>query len=251
MTIEETIKYFGNLNRVCTALDIAPQNMTKWKKNGYIPMLQQYRIAKLTNDVLVPDETDPSKIKVIKERHIGYKRVSSKDQNTSIQLNGIALDCIYQDFVMGATKERPQLKACLDTLREGDTLYINSVDRISRSVGDLVAVVERVVGVGAKIQLVEEGLSLSGHKDEMFSTCMIQVLGVFAQLERAMRKERQREGIEQAKKNGTRSGRPFGNQPLDMTRRDEAIEYSKSGMNISQIARAMKLSRASIYKLIE
>jgi DNA invertase Pin-like site-specific DNA recombinase len=182
--------------------------------------------------------------------NIGYKRVSTKEQSTARQLDGIQLDRVYEDHVSGATKDRPQLKVCLDVLREGDILYIHSVDRLSRSVRDLIEIVEQVVKSGAKIQLVKEGMSLSGHKDDMFAMCMVHVMTAFAQLERAMSKERQREGIAISKERGTKSGKPFGKQPLDYNRRPEAIEYSKQGNNISQIALLMKLSRASIYKLL-
>jgi len=62
MNIEEVERQFGNLNQACIALDIAPQNMTRWRKTGYIPLLQQYRIAELTDGRLMPDELDPSKV---------------------------------------------------------------------------------------------------------------------------------------------------------------------------------------------
>lgn len=182
--------------------------------------------------------------------HIGYKRVSTRDQTTARQLDGVPLDRIYEDFVSGATKDRPQLKSCLDALRQGDALYIHSVDRLSRSVRDLVEIVDHVIKAGAKIILVKEGLSLSGHKDDMFSLCMVQVMGCFAELERAMSRERQREGIAQTKIHGTRSGKPFGNQPLDMTRATEAKSLSASGMSNRKIAIQMNLSRPSIAKLL-
>lgn len=182
--------------------------------------------------------------------HIGYKRVSTREQSTARQLDGIKLERIYEDHASGATKDRPQLKACLDALREGDILYIHSVDRLSRSVRDLIEIVDQVVKAGAKLQLVKEGMSLSGHKDDMFAMCMVHVMTAFAQLERSMSKERQREGTIQAKIHGTRSGKPWGNQPLDMTLRPQAISLSMQGNNISQIAKLMKLSRASIYKLL-
>lgn len=62
MSLDEAIDYFGNLNRVCLALNIKPQNMTKWKRNGYIPYLQQYRLAELTEGALMPDDIDPLKL---------------------------------------------------------------------------------------------------------------------------------------------------------------------------------------------
>lgn len=61
MTLDEVEAYFGTFYRACKKLEIVPQNMTKWKKQGYIPMIQQYRIAKLTEGELMPDEEDPKK----------------------------------------------------------------------------------------------------------------------------------------------------------------------------------------------
>lgn len=183
---------------------------------------------------------------------IGYKRVSSKDQSTARQLVDIELDKpAYEDFVSGATKDRPELKRCLDVLREGDTLYVHSVDRLSRSVGDLIQIVDVIIKAGATLKLVKEGLTLSGSKDDLFSMCMVQVMTAFAQLERAMSKERQREGIAQSKLNGTKSGKPFGKQPLDPALKPEAIRLCNEGNNITQIAKALKISRASVYKLLE
>lgn len=182
---------------------------------------------------------------------IGYKRVSTKDQCTARQLVDIELDKpAYEDFVSGATKDRPELKRCLDVLREGDILYVHSVDRLSRSVRDLIEIVDQVIKAGATLKLVKEGLTLSGSKEDLFSMCMIQVMTAFAQLERAMSKERQREGIEMSKIKGTKSGRPFGTPPLDMNRRSEAIKLCDQGLNITAIAKTMKLSRGSIYKLL-
>lgn len=184
--------------------------------------------------------------------NIGYKRVSTKDQSTARQLVDIPLDKpAYEDYVSGATKDRPELQRCLDVLREGDTLYVHSVDRLSRSVRDLIEIVDVIVKAGATLKLVKEGLTLSGSKDDLFSMCMIQVMTAFAQLERAMSKERQREGTLQAKLNGTKSGKPWGTQPLDMTRSQEAIDLLEQGHNVSHIAKAMRLSRGSIYKLLK
>lgn len=184
--------------------------------------------------------------------NIGYKRVSTRDQSTARQLVDIPLDKpAYEDYVSGATKDRPELARCLDVLREGDTLWVHSVDRLSRSVRDLIEIVDIIVKAGATLKLVKEGLTLSGSKDDLFSMCMIQVMTAFAQLERAMSKERQREGIAQAKLKGTRTGKPFGTQPLDMSRSQEAITLLEQGNNISVIAKTMGLSRGSIYKLLK
>lgn len=183
--------------------------------------------------------------------HIGYKRVSTTDQSTARQLVGIELERIYEDKASGATKDRPELKRCLDALREGDTLHVHAVDRLSRSMRDLLDIVDVVLKAKANLIIYSPRLEFSSQSEDYLQTFQLQLFGIVGQLERAMCRQRQREGIAHAKVNGTKTGKPFGNQPLDMNRRDEAIDYSKQGMNISQIAKAMKLSRASIYKLLQ
>lgn len=182
--------------------------------------------------------------------NIGYKRVSTKDQLTDRQLLGISLDRVYEESVSGATRDRPRLIACIDALREGDVLHIHSVDRLARSLVDALDIIEQVIQAGATIIFHAEKLEFSSDRANPYHTFVLQIFASIAQLERSMGKQRQKEGIERAKERGTRSGKPFGKQPLDMTRRDEAISLSMTGLNISQIARAMKLSRPSISKLL-
>lgn len=182
--------------------------------------------------------------------HIGYKRVSTVDQSTARQLAGIELERVYEDHASGANKDRPELKRCLEVLREGDTLHVHAVDRLSRSMRDLLDIVDTVLKAKANLIIYSPRLEFSSQTEDYLQTFQLQLFGIVGQLERAMCRVRQTEGIAHAKQNGTKSGKPFGKQPLDMTRRTEAIELSKQGNNISQIAKAMNLSRASIYKLL-
>lgn len=182
--------------------------------------------------------------------HIGYKRVSTGDQSTARQLVGIELQRIYEEHISGATRDRPELKRCLDALREGDTLHVHAVDRLSRSLVDLLDIVDQVLKAKASLIIYSPRLEFAYQSEDYLQTFQLQLFGIIGQLERAMSRQRQREGIDQAKSKGTKSGKPFGKQPLDMARRIDAIEYSKQGMNITQIAKAMGLSRASIYKLL-
>lgn len=182
--------------------------------------------------------------------NIGYKRVSTVDQSTARQLDGVALDRIYEDHASGATKDRPELKRCLDALRKGDTLHVHAVDRLSRSMRDLIDIVEQVLKCEASIIIYSPKLEFSSKEDNHFQTFQLQLFASIAQLERAISRERQREGITIAKSRGTRSGKPFGNQPLDMSRADEAVKLKLEGMSISAISKQMKLSRPSISKLL-
>lgn len=182
--------------------------------------------------------------------HIGYKRVSTREQSTDRQLEGVTLDEVFEDKVSGVVRERPNLNICMKMLRAGDTLHVHSVDRLARSLRDVLEILEIALSKGVSVHFHTENLIFSPHSDNLYHTFMLQIMGSVAQLERCISKARQREGIAIAKDRGTKSGKPFGNQPLDMSRRDEAIELCKQGLNISQIAKAMSLSRASIYKLI-
>ena len=182
--------------------------------------------------------------------NIGYKRVSTKDQTLDRQLADVALDQCFEDKISGVVRDRPNLNICLMMLRAGDTLHVHSVDRLARSLRDVLEILETTLAKGVCVHFHTENLIFSPHNDNLYHTFMLQIMASVAQLERCISKARQREGIAMAKERGTRSGKPWGNQPLDMKRRDEAIELCKQGMNISQIARAMKLSRPSITKLL-
>ncbi len=178
--------------------------------------------------------------------NIGYIRVSSEGQNTDRQLDGIVLDKRFTDKVSGASKDRPQLNACLQYIRQGDTLHIHSIDRLARSLRDLQELVDGLVSRGITIIFHTERLTFTNEENPV-STMMLQMLGMIAQFERTLTRKRQQEGIAIAKSKGKHCGRPT----IDYTRRDEAIELCKQGNNISQISRAMNLSRASIYKLLQ
>ncbi len=183
--------------------------------------------------------------------NIGYKRVSTVDQTTARQLVNVALDRIYEDHASGATKDRPELKRCLDALRQGDTLHVHAVDRLSRSMRDLIDIVEQVLRAGASIIIYSPKLEFSTNENNHFQTFQLQLFASIAQLERAMSRERQKEGIAQAKIKGTRSGKPFGKQPLDPSLKPKAIAMFNDGMLIAHIAKELCISRGSVYKLIE
>lgn len=177
--------------------------------------------------------------------HIGYIRVSSEGQNVDRQLDNIPLDKKFIDKISGAIKDRPELNACLAYIRQGDTLHVHSIDRLSRSIRDMEELVSGLVSRGVTIEFHTERLTFTKEENPI-ATMMLHLLTTFAQFERSVSKKRQAEGISIAKSKGKHLGRP----KLDYTRRNEAIELCKQGNNISQISRAMKLSRSSISKLL-
>ena len=184
---------------------------------------------------------------------IGYIRVSSADQNIGRQEEGLSIysiDRMFIDKITGSIKDRPQLALCIDYARDGDTLYIYSIDRLARNLSHLEQLVTRLTDKGVTVTFAKEHMSFNGDVNPM-NRLMLQMMGAFAEFERTLIKERQREGIAHCKLTGkTKTGRPIGKPPLDMSRRDEAIELSKQDKNISEISRAMGLSRGSISKLL-
>lgn len=182
--------------------------------------------------------------------HIGYKRVSTSDQSTARQLAGIELERIYEDKVSGATKDRPELKRCLDALREGDTLHVHAVDRLSRSMRDLLDIVDQVLKAKANLIIYSPRLEFSSNTDDYLQTFQLQLFGIIGQLERAMSRQRQKEGIVHAKTNGTKSGKPWGKQPLDKSLKPKAIDLFHKGITITHIAKDLGISRGSVYNLI-
>jgi len=185
---------------------------------------------------------------------IAYIRVSTIEQSTARQEQGfkdrsIYIDKTFIEKASGADKERPVLAECMAYARTGDTLYIYSIDRLARNMTHLQSIVETLAQKGVIVHFVKESLIFSGD-DNPISKLLFQIISSIAEYERTIIKERQREGIAVAKIKGTKSGKPIGRQPLDMSRRTEAIELSKAGKNISQISKIMNLSRPSISKLL-
>lgn len=185
---------------------------------------------------------------------IGYIRVSTREQSTGRQSTGmehLKLDKIFQEKASGKSKERPELRACIDYAREGDILYIYSIDRLARSLGDLEAIIKELVDKGVNIQFIKENQTYSKDNSNPFNKVLLQVLGAFAEFERNIMLERQAEGIAHAKANGTKSGKPFGQQPLDPNIKPKVIAMFNSGTPISHIAKDLSISRGSVYNLLK
>src|SRR5665213_3199117 len=128
------------------------------------------------------------------EKTVGYCRVSTLDQNTDRQLEGVKLDKVFTDKASGKDTARPQLQAALEYLREGDLFVIHSMDRLARNLDDLRRVVFDLTKKGVHVQFVKENLTFTGE-DSAMSTLLMSMLGAVAEFERSMIRERQREGI--------------------------------------------------------
>ena len=185
---------------------------------------------------------------------IGYVRVSSLDQNDARQLDGLTLDKIFTDKASGKDVHRPQLQAMLSHVREGDHVYVHSMDRLSRSLKDLQEVVESLTARGVAVEFCKENLrferpgSNSGGHTAAYSKLLLQMLGAVGEFERALIRERQREGIAIAKTKGVYKGRKSG---LNAEMKLKLREMIASGISKTEIAKNLAISRASVYQYIK
>jgi DNA invertase Pin-like site-specific DNA recombinase len=177
-------------------------------------------------------------------KRVGYIRVSSVDQNTGRQLEGLQLDKTFTDKASGKDVKRPQLQAALDYLRDGDVLVVHSMDRLCRNLDDLRRIVTDLTGRGVQVQFMKEGLLFTGE-DSAMSKLLLSVMGAFAEFERALLKERQREGIAVAKKAGVYKGRK---PSLTPDRAKELRARVAAGEKKASLAREFGISRETLYQ---
>ncbi|TXI06837.1 MAG: recombinase family protein [Pseudomonas monteilii] len=172
---------------------------------------------------------------------VGYIRVSSVDQNTDRQLDGVLVQKTFEEKVSGATMDRPQLQAAMDFCREGDTLHVHSIDRLARSMANLIEIVSTLNAKGVGVRFHKENMLFTGESNPM-QTLMFNMLGAFAQFEREVIKERQREGIAKAKAKGVYQGRPKG---ID----DGAILAAlDSGLSFRAVAKQLEVSLSTVQR---
>lgn len=176
--------------------------------------------------------------------NIGYARVSTIDQDTRLQLDAlqaIGVDLIYQDKSSGVGP-RPQLHLALSRLRPGDQLLVWKVDRVARSLSDLLSIIQRVRDAGATIKSLTEPIDTSSSIGEF----TLQILGAVAQLERSLIIQRTIAGINAARSRGVQWGRkPI----LTESERYEVAHLAHHGMPPSTIAPAYGISRPLVYRL--
>ena len=177
---------------------------------------------------------------------VGYIRVSSVDQNTARQLDGIELDKVFEEKLSGKNiKDRPELQECLNFLRDKDVLLVHSIDRLARNQRDLQNIVGDLVAKGVSIKFVTENLEF-GNKDNPMGNLMLQMMGAFAEFERTMIKSRQREGIRKAKERGQQ----FGRKSLKPKLVVELKNRKEKGQSVKEIAFAMNIGSSTIYNEI-
>ena len=179
-------------------------------------------------------------------QRIGYIRVSTLDQHAERQLEGIEVDKIFTDKASGRDTKRPQLDLLMGFVRSGDTVFVHSMDRLARNLDDLRRIVQTLTGKGVRIEFVKEHLTFTGE-DSPMANLMLSVMGAFAEFERTLIKERQREGIAQAQKRGAFKGRK---KSLSQAEVDELRQRIAAGMSKSQAAREYGISRQTLYQYL-
>lgn len=179
---------------------------------------------------------------------VGYIRVSSVGQNDARQLDGMTLDMTFTDKASGKDAQRPQLQAMLAHVRAGDHVYVHSMDRLARSLGDLEGIVKGLTGRGVAVTFTTQGMTFTGE-DSPMNTLMLQLLGAVGQFERALILERQREGIAIAKAKGDVYK---GRKPsLDAAGVAKLREMVAQGIPKAEVARSLGISRATLYEYLK
>lgn len=176
--------------------------------------------------------------------HVGYIRVSSAGQHMDRQLADVPLHKTFEDTGSGRHRKRPGLEACLAYLREGDTLHVHSIDRLARNLLHLQELVEQLTARGITIVFHKEDMVFEPDAKDPMRKLLLQFLGAFAEFERTLIRERQREGIAAARAKGKRFGRP-PSIPQDIV--DAARAEVALGVPLTTIARKYAVARTSLY----
>jgi DNA invertase Pin-like site-specific DNA recombinase len=173
---------------------------------------------------------------------VGYVRVSTVDQNTERQLDGVKLDKVFEDKCSGKDTQRPALQAMLEYVREGDKIVVHDISRMARNLEDLLSLVKSLTARGVAVTFNKENLTFTGEANPM-QDLMLSMLGAVYQFERSMLLERQKEGVQQAKA----AGKYKGGKPRVDT---EAIKALLSeGKSIRVVAAELKVGTSTVQRI--
>ena len=178
---------------------------------------------------------------------VGYARVSSTGQDLAVQLErleNVGCEKVFKEKRSGVDAGRPELKRCLEYLREGDTLLVTKIDRLARSTSDLY----RIVSL-----LAEKGVAFKVTDDPTIDTTtrtgklVMGILALIAEFENDIRRERQMDGIKKARERGVR----FGRKLLLVSKTIRQVrKLRKAGRTVPEIMRQTSLSKASVYRAL-
>jgi len=183
---------------------------------------------------------------IMNGQRVGYTRASTLEQNAVRQLDGIDVDRTFADYVSGKDLHRPELGAMLAFVRDGDTVLVHSMDRLARNLDDLRATVRALTDRGVQVQFIKEQLTFTG-RDTAMATLLLSVMGAFAEFERSLIKERQREGIALAKQRGAYRGR---RKTLTTDQVQQLRAAAAAGQPKTALAREFGISRETVYQYL-
>jgi DNA invertase Pin-like site-specific DNA recombinase len=176
---------------------------------------------------------------------VGYARVSSTGQDLSVQLEKLAgCDKVFKEKRSGVDTGRPELKRCLEYLREGDTLLVTKIDRLARWTSDLYRIISELADKGVAFRAVDDPtIDTTSRTGKL----VMGILALIAEFENDIRRERQMDGIAKAKDRGVR----FGRKPLLVADTIWNVrKLRKAGTTVPEIMRQTKLSKASVYRAL-
>jgi len=179
-------------------------------------------------------------------KRIGYIRVSTPEQNPDRQLEGVQLDKKFIEYASAKSTNRPQLKCMMEFVREDDIVIVHSMDRLARNLKDLKFVVDALVSKKVEVSFIKENLTFSSNNSAS-SNLILHLMGAFAEFEYAFIRERQREGIEIAKRKGKFRGttKKLNAEKIEILKRELLTRKSKT-----QIASDLGVSRFTLYRYI-
>jgi DNA invertase Pin-like site-specific DNA recombinase len=212
----------------------AAQNRKTWKQEVAL------------REILLPNRARRQQVLATAPMLLGYARVSKAEaQDTTAQVGALkAAGCtrIYEERASGGRWDRPELHRLLDHLREGDTVVVWKLDRLTRSLKDLLHILEKIDAAGARFRSVTEAIDTSGPAGRM----VMQMLGCFAEFERAMVRERTRAGLKAARERGRKGGcRP----KLLAHQKAEILAMLAAGRAGAEVARLFRVHRATISRI--
>lgn len=175
---------------------------------------------------------------------VGYRRVSSEGQNLDRQ-EFDNVERVFEEKVSGSTRSRPALAEMIAFVREGDQVLVTSIDRMARDLRDLQNIVTELNDKGVEVEFLHERLRFTNKDHDPLSRLQLHMMGAFAEFERSIIRKRQAEGIAKAKARGAYKGRKA---TIDG---DNIRRLKAAGTSVSDIARAMNISRMSVYRYLD
>ena len=180
-------------------------------------------------------------------QNVGYRRVSMDTQNLERQLVGLEIDKMFDDFCSGKNVERPQFTAMMQYLRDGDTLHVHSLDRLGRNMNDLRNTIEILQQRGVAVLFHNENIKFEGKSLNPINNLLFNLMCSFAEFERSVLLERQKEGIAVAKLQGKYKGR---RPALSSEQNIEVKNLIALGVSKTRIAKQFRISRETVYQII-